>query len=47
MLITLGALGAKLGGAKPTRAAARVVIGGAIAMAAAALVGTLLGTAVA
>ncbi len=46
MLITLGALGAKLGGAKPTRAATRVVIGGAIAMAASALVGSLLGTAV-
>jgi len=46
MLITLGALGAKLGGAKPTRAATRVVIGGALAMAASALVGSLLGTAV-
>lgn len=47
MLVTLGALGAKLGGAKPTRAATRVVIGGAIAMAVSALVGSLLGTAVA
>ncbi|MEI8336961.1 MAG: VIT family protein [Actinomycetes bacterium] len=47
MLVALGALGAKLGGAKPTRAATRVVVGGAIAMAASALVGSLLGTAVA
>lgn len=47
MLITLGALGARLGGAKPLRAATRVVIGGALAMAGSALVGALLGTAIA
>lgn len=46
MLVTLGAVGAKLGGAKPARAAVRVVVGGAIAMAASALVGSLIGTAI-
>jgi VIT1/CCC1 family predicted Fe2+/Mn2+ transporter len=39
-----GVLGAKLGGSRPVRAAIRVVIGGALALAATFTIGALLGT---
>ena len=42
----LGALGARAGGATWTRAAARVVLGGGLAMAITALIGRLVGTSV-
>jgi len=45
-LATLGALGGKLGGAPKLRAAARVTIGGALAMAVTAGIGHLLGVTV-
>jgi VIT1/CCC1 family predicted Fe2+/Mn2+ transporter len=45
-LASLGALGAQLGGASPVRAALRVTIGGALAMAVTAGLGHLLGVAV-
>lgn len=47
MLAVLGTIGARLGGAPPTRAGVRVVVGGAIAMAASAGIGQLLGATVA
>jgi VIT1/CCC1 family predicted Fe2+/Mn2+ transporter len=43
---SLGAIGARLGGAPAARAAARVLLGGAAAMALTSLVGSLFGTAV-
>lgn len=46
-LAITGAISAKLGGAKPGRAVARLVIGGGLALAATFLVGSLLGTSVA
>jgi VIT1/CCC1 family predicted Fe2+/Mn2+ transporter len=46
LLAALGALGARLGGARPWRAALRVVFGGGIAMAATAAIGRLVGVAV-
>jgi VIT1/CCC1 family predicted Fe2+/Mn2+ transporter len=46
-LAITGALGARLGGSPAARAAVRVVIGGAIALAATFAIGSLLGTAVA
>jgi vacuolar iron transporter family protein len=45
-LVVLGYTGARLGGAKPTKSIARVVIGGAVAMAITMLVGKLFGAAV-
>ena len=45
-LVVLGFVGARVGGAHPGRPVARVVIGGAIAMAVTMLVGALVGTAV-
>lgn len=45
-LVGLGFLGARLGGAAPARPIARVVVGGAIAMAVTMLVGQLFGAAV-
>jgi VIT1/CCC1 family predicted Fe2+/Mn2+ transporter len=45
-LATLGAVGARLGGASRTRAALRVLVGGAIALAVAALVGRIAGAVV-
>jgi VIT1/CCC1 family predicted Fe2+/Mn2+ transporter len=45
-LVVLGYTGARLGGAKPMKSIARVVIGGAIAMAITMLVGKLFGAAV-
>ena len=47
LLLALGIVGARLGGARSTRAAVRVVIGGAVAMAVAAGIGRLLGTTIA
>lgn len=47
LLLTLGIIGARLGGARSARAAVRVVIGGAVAMAVAAGIGRLLGTTIA
>ena len=47
LLGVLGTIGARLGGAPPRRAAIRVVVGGAIAMAASAGIGQLLGATVA
>ena len=44
LLLTLGIIGARIGGARSARAAVRVVIGGAVAMAVAAGIGRLLGT---
>ncbi|MDA0340592.1 MAG: VIT1/CCC1 transporter family protein, partial [Proteobacteria bacterium] len=44
-LAALGALGAKVGGAKVLRATVRVVFWGALAMAATAAVGAVFGTA--
>ena len=44
-LAATGALGAKLGGARPLRGTLRVVIGGAIALAATFAIGALLNTA--
>ncbi len=46
-LAALGALGGRLGGAPLGRAALRVTLGGALAMAVTALIGTLIGVAVA
>jgi len=46
LLFVLGALAAKLGGAKPQAGALRVAFWGTVAMAATALVGRLFGTAV-
>jgi VIT1/CCC1 family predicted Fe2+/Mn2+ transporter len=46
LLAVVGVTGARLGGARPGRAAARVVIIGGIAMAVAALIGDLVGTVV-
>ncbi|MFO7590569.1 MAG: VIT family protein [Acidimicrobiia bacterium] len=46
VLALTGGVGGKLGGAKVGRAAGRVLLGGGIAMAATALVGELIGTAV-
>lgn len=43
-LALTGALGARLGGSPPARASARVVVGGALALAATFALGTLLGT---
>ncbi len=43
-LAVTGALGARLGGSPMLRRTIRVVVGGAIAMAATFLIGTLLGT---
>ena len=45
-LVVLGFVGARVGGAHPGRPVARVVIGGAIAMAVTMVVGALVGTAV-
>jgi vacuolar iron transporter family protein len=45
-LALLGVLGARLGGAPPLRAAVRVIVGSGLAMALAAAVGALVGTAV-
>jgi VIT1/CCC1 family predicted Fe2+/Mn2+ transporter len=45
-LLGLGYLGARLGGAAPTRPVGRVVVGGLIAMGATMLVGKLFGAAV-
>ena len=47
LLLALGIIGARIGGARSTRAAVRVVIGGAVAMAVAAGIGRLLGTTIA
>jgi len=47
LLLALGIAGARIGGARSTRPATRVVVGGAIAMAVAAGVGRLLGTTIA
>jgi len=46
LLAALGAAGGRLGGASMARAAARVLVGGGIAMGAAALIGDLVGTAI-
>jgi VIT1/CCC1 family predicted Fe2+/Mn2+ transporter len=46
LLALLGVLGARLGGASPARAAVRIAVGGGIAMAATALIGAAVGTAV-
>ena len=43
-LAITGAVGARIGGSPRLRSTARVVIGGAIALAATFLIGTLLGT---
>jgi VIT1/CCC1 family predicted Fe2+/Mn2+ transporter len=45
-LAGLGALGAVAGGAKPTLAAVRVVLGGAVAMAATGMIGAVIGRSV-
>jgi VIT1/CCC1 family predicted Fe2+/Mn2+ transporter len=45
-LVVLGYMGARLGGAQPMKPIARVVIGGALAMAVTMLVGKLFGAAV-
>jgi VIT1/CCC1 family predicted Fe2+/Mn2+ transporter len=45
-LALLGVLGARLGGAPPFRAAVRVLLGSGLAMALAAAVGAIVGTAV-
>jgi VIT1/CCC1 family predicted Fe2+/Mn2+ transporter len=47
LLLALGVVGARIGGARSARAAVRVVIGGAVAMAVAAGIGRLLGTTIA
>lgn len=44
LLAATGVLGARLGGANPTRAAIRVVIGGALALGATFTIGAMLGT---
>jgi VIT1/CCC1 family predicted Fe2+/Mn2+ transporter len=44
-LAVLGAVGGRLGGAPRGRAAVRVVLGGGIAMAVTALIGSLIGAA--
>lgn len=46
LLATLGVVGARLGGASALRAAIRITVGGGLAMAATALIGALVGTAV-
>lgn len=46
LLAGIGALGARLGGAKPARATVRLVVFGGVAMAAAAIVGDLAGAVV-
>jgi VIT1/CCC1 family predicted Fe2+/Mn2+ transporter len=46
LLATLGVVGARLGGASAVRAALRITVGGGLAMAATALIGALVGTAV-
>jgi len=46
LLAALGTAGARLGGAPPLRAALRVTVGGGLAMAATALIGAVVGTAV-
>jgi VIT1/CCC1 family predicted Fe2+/Mn2+ transporter len=46
LLATLGVVGARLGGASAWRAAIRITVGGGLAMAATALIGALVGTAV-
>ncbi len=46
LLAVLGTVGARLGGAPPLRAALRITIGGGLAMAATAVIGALVGTAV-
>jgi vacuolar iron transporter family protein len=46
LLALLGTFGARLGGAPPLRAAIRITIGGGIAMAATAVIGQVVGTAV-
>jgi VIT1/CCC1 family predicted Fe2+/Mn2+ transporter len=46
LLAALGVTGARLGGAPPARAAARIMIGGGVAMATTALIGALVGTAI-
>jgi len=45
-LVALGAIGARLGGAPPGRAAVRVLVGGAAALAIALLIGTVTGAVV-
>ena len=45
-LATIGVVGARLGGAPPTRAAVRVLVGSGLAMGLAAAIGALVGTAV-
>ncbi len=44
LLALLGTVGARLGGAPPARAAIRITIGGGLAMAVTAAIGTLVGT---
>ena len=44
LLALLGAAGARLGGAPPARAAIRITVGGALAMAVTAAIGALVGT---
>jgi VIT1/CCC1 family predicted Fe2+/Mn2+ transporter len=44
LLALLGGIGARLGGARPGRAALRVILGGGLAMALTALIGQLVGT---
>jgi VIT1/CCC1 family predicted Fe2+/Mn2+ transporter len=46
LLAALGVTGARLGGAPPARAAARIMIGGGVAMATTALIGALVGAAI-
>ena len=46
VLAVLGVVGGRLGGAPMARAAARVLVGGGLAMALTALIGDLVGTAV-
>jgi VIT1/CCC1 family predicted Fe2+/Mn2+ transporter len=46
LLALLGVIGARLGGASVTRAAVRITLGGGLAMAATAIIGDLVGTAV-
>jgi VIT1/CCC1 family predicted Fe2+/Mn2+ transporter len=46
LLAVLGVVGARLGGAPPARGAARIVVGGGLAMAVTAGIGALIGTAI-
>jgi VIT1/CCC1 family predicted Fe2+/Mn2+ transporter len=46
LLAVLGVVGARLGGADPTRAAIRITLGGGLAMITTAVIGALVGTAV-